>query len=414
MLASASGELGCGRVGFDHRVLAADASRLDASPSDAQTVGAGADGGALDATPGADGEIARECPPVTSVAVGTEHVCFVTTSAELYCAGSNALGQLGVVGPASTAAPLRVEGAYLLVSAGRLHTCAVDAAGAAFCWGGNNAGQLGAGDTASRSTPARVGALAPSLVDASLHQFTCAVTGGVAACWGENALGQLGLGDTTQRRSPAELTAVSAWSDVSLGVSHACGVSSARIYCWGSDLNGRLGLGTTDVDRTVPTQIPDAGPWAHVIAGGRHTCAIRTEGSLWCWGDSTAGRLGVGPITGDQPAPLRVGAETDWVSGSGGGHHVCGIRADETLWCWGRNDGGQLGTGDLLSRDVPVQVIGPLGTERFARVVAGVDATCAITTEGQLLCTGNNGMGQLGASDAIVTRLTPRCVTPAL
>src|SRR5690606_14210137 len=95
--------------------------------------------------------------------------------------------------------------------------------------------------------------------------------------------------------------------------------------------------------------------WADVFVGRNHTCARRSEGSLWCWGGNGTGQLG-DSTTIDRKSPARVGMITDWVSGAASETHTCGLRAEGTLWCWGLNDNGQAGTGEPLYKTTPVQV----------------------------------------------------------
>src|SRR5687768_3849628 len=78
-----------------------------------------------------------------------------------------------------------------------------------------------------------------------------------------------------------------------------------------------------------------------VSAGGAHTCAVRGDGSLWCWGSHGFGQLGLG----DEPdpwVPTRVGTDDDWAKVSAGKSHTCAVRTDRSLWCWGSNYQDQL------------------------------------------------------------------------
>ncbi len=96
-----------------------------------------------------------------------------------------------------------------------------------------------------------------------------------------------------------------------------------------------------------------------------------------------------------EPIPDAVGPlpPTRWTSASAGQFHTCGIRLDQTLWCWGRNDSGQLGTGTAVTEvDTPLQV----GTDQWSVVSAAGQHTCGVTTNGVLSCWGDNGVGQLG------------------
>ena len=89
----------------------------------------------------------------------------------------------------------------------------------------------------------------------------------------------------------------------------------------------------------------DSGPvWLTVSAGGFHTCGIRTDHTLWCWGDNGYGQLGLGDKK-KRAMPTQVGTGTDWAGLVAGNAHTCATRTDHTLWCWGLNRDGQLGIG---------------------------------------------------------------------
>jgi alpha-tubulin suppressor-like RCC1 family protein len=155
----------------------------------------------------------------------------------------------------------------------------------------------------------------------------------------------------------------------------------------GADARDQFGL----VNRLVPTQIGSGTGWAAVTAGGRHTCATRTDGTLWCWGRNNLGQLGDGTTT-DSPAPSQVGTSYGWVGPSVGYQHTCATRSDASIWCWGWNSSGQLGDTTKATRTSPVRVASP---RAFASVAAGYRHTCALSS-GLMYCWGWNGAGQLG------------------
>src|SRR4051812_32249079 len=92
--------------------------------------------------------------------------------------------------------------------------------------------------------------------------------------------------------------------------------------------------------------------WRQVTGGETHTCGIRRDHSLWCWGGNDIGQLGLGD-TKDRLVPRRVGTDADWARVEAGFRHTCGIRAGGSLWCWGWNLHGELGLGDTRSRLLP-------------------------------------------------------------
>lgn len=156
------------------------------------------------------------------------------------------------------------------------------------------------------------------------------------------------------------------------------------------------------VDEAVPeetlgtTQSPlTSGCVQQMDLGYLHSCVVKTNGTLWCWGYNWVGELGLGTTsTSGVPTPSQVTALGSGVAQvNGGNHHTCARKTDGTIWCWGDNTYGQLGDGTTTQRTSPVKVAS-LGTNN-AEVVAGGDHTCARKTDNSLYCWGSNNVGQL-------------------
>jgi len=151
------------------------------------------------------------------------------------------------------------------------------------------------------------------------------------------------------------------WASVSAGNRHTLAIRpDGTLWAWGNNSSGQLGDGTTTT-RLSPVQIGTATNWASVAigSGGHHTLAIRTDGTLWAWGENMTNQLGDGTTT-DRFSPVGIGAATNWESvvagtaGIGIGHTVA-IRTDGTLWAWGANSSGQLGDGTVSKTKFPAQ-----------------------------------------------------------
>jgi len=213
--------------------------------------------------------------------------------------------------------------------------------------------------------------------------------------WGRNSSGQLGLGNTTDYSSPKQVGSLTTWSVISLGTAHSAAVKTdGTFWSWGSGLYGALGLNNT-TSYSSPKQVGALTNWLTCAAGQyRSTVAIKTDGTLWSWGQNAYGQLGLGNTT-YYSSPKQVGSLTNWLKLSTGANFVISIKTDGTMWSWGRNNVGQLGLGNITSYSSPKQ-IGAL-TTWSAISAAGVGSWClAIKTDGTMWSWGVNTYGGLG------------------
>lgn len=292
----------------------------------------------------------------------------------------------------------------------------------------------GAGAEGNEAAEAR--APFPAVALGSVH--SCAIVGdGALHCWGLNTSGQLGQGDVTNRgNEPDELGSALLPVDlgtgrravaVTAGFAHTCALLDDRsVKCWGNDDSGQLGLGDTARRGDGPGEMGDAlpavdlGPGRTAIAvsaGNAHTCVVRDDGKVACWGGNQSGQLGIGSTTDRGDGPGEMGTSLRTVSlGSGrravavsaGGIHTCALLDDGSVKCWGWNHSGQLGVGDAADRgDAPGEMgdalpAVALGTGRTATAVsAGLSHTCALLDDGSVKCWGAGGQGRLGSGDQV-------------
>jgi alpha-tubulin suppressor-like RCC1 family protein len=295
---------------------------------------------------------------------------------------------------ASLPSAARAEKPAVTLSLGILHSCSVTS-GVARCWGYNGHGQLGDGSNESRSAPIDVTALGAGVASISAGgNHTCAVkTDGTLWCWGDNGYGQVGDGTLDTRPVPTPVPTLGGnVAQVSAGRQHTCALKTdGTIWCWGSGAEGRLGDGTS-VNRSLPTLVLGFSDAVEVAAGVAHTCARKNNGTVWCWGDNRFGALGDG-TTASRSSPIAASGFTAAVE-LAASEHTCARRSDGSLWCWGYNRYGQLGDGTNANRTEPRQV-----STMFADVTevsAGAHHTCARKIDNKLRCWGLNASGQLG------------------
>lgn len=353
--------------------------------------------------------------PTTTIFAGQLHTC-AGSGGDLYCWGSNRVGQLGT-GASSTTSPTKVTGGgWGEGTAAQEHTCVVKIGGTRACWGWNGNAQLGLGMAENQAQRTPISPTAGDLEWTTLASgwfHTCGLTKTRdLACWGLNQGGAAGQPPLTEKVvTPTLVEGNQDWSALTAGGFHSCGLKNdGTIWCWGLNESGELGLGDS-ADRATPTQTgcPGGaclGGWSAIGAGSFHTCAIRGDGELWCWGGGLNGQLGVGPLsTEDSAVPLRVEVG-QWRTITGGASHSCGLQSDGGLWCWGKNESGQLGLGDTEPRLEPNQVWVP-GKNEWIRVGVGREHSCAIRGDRSLWCWGKNESGQLGLGYADAEEAAP-------
>jgi alpha-tubulin suppressor-like RCC1 family protein len=365
-----------------------------------------------------------------SVFSGSHHSYALNASGELYAWGYNDFGQLGLGHKKPRLTPAKVAGAgWTKVSPGPLDCLAIKTDGSLWAWGYNVNGQLGLpADYADHTIPARVGT-ATSWKDVACGPYhTVAATGDdkFAAC-GSNQYGQIGLGFPLYRCSPEQIGTTGGWLQVDASLTHAAGVrNDFSLWTWGYDVDG--GLGGSGGLR-APARVGFDSDWASVACGAytdsNYTMAIKKNGTLWGFGDNDTGQLGLGDKQ-SRSVPTQVGSDAGWktVACSDGvgdrgrqlsgdpytlDDHTLALKTDGTLWAWGANDHGQLGTGAaaVADRTAPLQV----GTDAdWTAIAAGDDYSAALKTDGTLWTWGHNQFGQLGhggtASVSVPTQVT--------
>ena len=234
------------------------------------------------------------------------------------------------------------------------------------------------------------------------NQTIALKTDGKLYSWGLNIQGQLGDGTNTRRNTPVTVAGNSTiWKQVAVGDSFAVAIrTDGTLWSWGNNLFGQLGQGD-QVARNVPTQVGVAKNWTYVAAGKSHVVALSstTAGtgaatvSLWVWGNNYASQLGDGK-TVDLLVPTRLGTD-NWRAVAAGDAHTLAIKAsDQSLWTWGDNTYGQLGNGTTGAKvGVPTQV----GTANWSAVAAGSRHSLAIRNDdGVLFAWGAGDEGQIG------------------
>ena len=271
-----------------------------------------------------------------------------------------------------------------------------------FSWGRNNYGQLGHGDTVYRSSPVQVGSSTTwSQIISGANHIIATKTDGTLWAWGRNNNGQLGFNDVINRSSPVQVGVATTWNLVSVGsYSVMATKTDGTLWLWGNNNAGQLGLNDSGVYRSSPVQVGSATNWSLIDGGNATFVAIKTDGTLWIWGDNSQGQLGLNDVNVSKSSPTQVGSGTDWSKINAGGNHILAIKTDGTLWAWGLNNAGQVGNNSVSNRSSPVQVG---SSTTWSQINTGPGSTLSLSTktDGTLWSWGSNFTGQLGHGDTV-------------
>jgi len=354
----------------------------------------------------------------------------LAASAKSLAWGKNTNGALGNNTTTHSPVPIDVQMAGVLstqtivaMTAGSFHSLAVCADGTLAAWGYNSYGQLGNGSTAQSNVPVvvgTIGALVGKTVVAisagSFHSLALCSDGSLAA-WGLNYNGQLGNGNTTSSNVPVAVNAAGVLAGKTV-VSMAAGYSHNLALCadgtlaaWGDNTFGVLGNGGTAAS-TVPAPVNVTGTLAgkrviNVAAGGSHSLALCSDGTVAAWGYNTNGQLGIDGVTRSN-VPVAVStagvlARKTVVAVAAGSNHSLALCADGTLAAWGSNSSGQLGNDGTTQSNVPVAVstTGVLAGKTVVAISAGVSHSLALCADGTLVTWGAGNLGQLGNNSTL-------------
>ena len=315
--------------------------------------------------------------------VGASHCLAIKPNGTLWAWGDNQYGQLGLAITDTSArnSPTQVGGFsnWAQVTAGLYMSTAIKTDGTLWTWGVNssafNSGGLGLGDLSHRYTPVQVG------TESNWYQVACGYgstlvikTDGTLWAWGRNYGCVLGIGNPTTSAivsTPVQVGTLSNWYQVSAGSgssdSYALAIKTdGTLWAWGS---GKTALGINSVAvQSIPIQVGTLSNWSQVAAGGYSggsgggtSVAIKTDGTLWSWGDNTYGQLGLNTTATARSSPVQVGNLSNWVSASvnaifATGTNLYAVRSDGTLWGAGVGDCNLLLTNDVTRRSSLVQI----------------------------------------------------------
>lgn len=296
---------------------------------------------------------------------GAGEMCGLTSTGTLYCWGDDQNAQYGYAPDtvASFTPKLAAAGlSFSWVSPGGFHVCGIVFSGATFCWGENGSGNIGNGDLSRFLTPpVRV---ATSLTFTKVfagYQHTCALTAaGKAYCWGLGVNGELGDGLNTSSATPVAVGGGLTFKKLAVGFSYSCGIATDGTYCWGRNRFGTLGVDTGICTNqgaqnalcpsAVPLKVSTSQTFVDITAKERVTCAVTSSAAAYCWGNNAFGELGTGTTSVNPvPTPQPVSGGLAFTTIAASQQAVCAATSDGTIYCWGRNNIGQVGQGSTTT-----------------------------------------------------------------
>ncbi len=345
---------------------------------------------------------------IENVAVGYLHTC-VQIAGGVSCVGAGANGELGNGTFASSTSYVEAYASgsgVTAIAAGGYVSCAIKSGGL-FCWGA--AGSLGDGTAVNKNVPVQIFAQGSGVTQVSVgFSHACAIVATELWCWGVNASGQVGDGSTTYRNSPVKINTLG--TDVTgiyLGENHTCATKDGGLFCWGSNFYGQVGDNST-TNRSSPIAIyPASSGLTAASLGTYHTCAL-VNSELRCWGGNFRGQLNDFVSFQNKLTPFLVlDASHNVTHFSSGPYHVCVVKNNLNVSCWGDGEIGSGAGGNSVTWTAPENVLGlSSAVNQFAKVDLLNDDSnfmnCAIHNGG-VKCWGTNSNGILGNGSVVAS-----------
>lgn len=302
------------------------------------------------------------------------------------------------------------------VATGESTTCAINPEGEIWCWGLNRYGILGTTEFSNSHEPQRIGADTDWRDISVGDDFACATrTDDTLWCWGHNAEGQLTATDVDLSTEPL-LIEIGAVRSFDLKNDHACAVTAdQRLFCWGDNREAQVGQGTNEFSGNasfdLPKEVIEPGPWLAVSVGDAHSCALKVDESIWCWGRNTQFAASADETSQVlQPSQQAMPTSGSWKAISVGVYHSCGQANDGDWYCWGANRSGQI---RFPSSD-PIAALTPIERSDVDRFTANGFSACGVDLDDQAWCWGLNIDGHIVGVDQVHVITGPHMVSDGL
>ncbi|MGD0945628.1 MAG: RCC1 repeat- and reductase domain-containing protein [Acidimicrobiales bacterium] len=331
---------------------------------------------------------------------------------QVWAWGDDLEGQIGVAGQwYQTMVPVEVGdlGGAIAIAGGQNTGYAVLRDGSVWAWGDDSQDELGAGDQ-PREVPVQVRPLSKIVaLDAGAFSVYALRRDGTVWAWGDNGLGQLGTGDPDPGPgTPHELTRLRGVTALAGGASNGYALlRDGTVWAWGDNSLGQLGVPpcaspsgplSTCLFSNVPVQVPGIAGAVALASGFDTAYALLGDGTVWAWGDNNLGQLGSGTHHPPSDTAVRVRGLDQVVAIAAGSETGYALDREGNLWAWGYGAYGQLGDASATNSDVPVRV---RKLSHVVEVAGGGDMAYALDREGNLWAWGYGAYGQLGNDNLV-------------
>jgi len=345
---------------------------------------------------------------VVSIAAGAYSGYALVSDGQVWAWGDDLEGQIGVAGQwYQTTLPVEVGGirGATAVAGGQNTGYALMRDGTVWAWGDNSQDELGNPADGSRQVPVQVHPLSKVVaLDAGAFSVYALRRDGTVWAWGDNSFGQLGTGNPDPAPgAPHELTRLAGVTTLVGGASNGYALMrDGTVWAWGDNSFGQLGVPPctssggavpTCLFSNVPVQVPRIAGAVALASGWDTAYALLGNGTVWAWGDNSFGQLGSGTHRSSGSTPMRVRGLDGIVAIAAGSETGYAIDRDGDLWAWGYGAYGQLGDGSAANSVAPVRV---RKVSHVVEVAGGGDMAYALDRQGTVWAWGYGGYGQLG------------------
>lgn len=339
----------------------------------------------------------------------------ILRQAGLWLWGRNNYGQLAngdILGNSQSSPVQTISSGYnwKQVAGGQVSMFAIKADGTLWGWGSNSQGILGDNSITTRSSPVQTVSSGTNwkLVSAGTYHACAIKTDGTLWLWGRNNGGQLGDNSITSKSSPVQtVSGGTNWKALSGGREMTVSIKTdGTLWLWGRNNYGNLGDNTI-ASKSSPIQTVSGGTnWRQISSYGGSVAAIKNDGTLWLWGNGTSGQLGDNTITNKSSPVQTISGGTNWRQVSNGTFSAGAIKTDGTLWMWGQNNFGQLGNNTRIGTSSPIQTVASGTNWKQVDGPKGL-FTGAIKTDGTLWMWGQAQLNGNNGDNTMIDRSSP-------